>query len=118
MTKYDFKAHIEETSQLYAKSCQLMIEEMEKHFHKSVTFTRPEGGMFIMAFLPEGFDSEPFVKEAIEKNVACIPGVIFMPDEGGKSNSFRLNFSTPSYDDIRKGIEILGKMTYEYIEGK
>lgn len=115
MTKYDFAAHIAENAKLYKAKCELMIGEMEKKFHKDVTFTRPEGGMFIMAYLPEGYDSAPFVQNAIAKKVACVPGAAFMPQEG-VSNAFRLNFSTPSDEDIVKGIDILGKMTHELLD--
>lgn len=115
MTKYDFSAHIAENARLYGRKCELMLGEMEKKFHKSVTFTRPEGGMFIMAYLPEGMDSEPFIQKAIANKVACIPGSAFLP-EGGVSNGFRLNFSTPSDEDIIKGIDILGKMTHELLD--
>ena len=115
MTKYDFAAHIAENAKLYKAKCELMIFEMEKKFHKDVTFTRPEGGMFIMAYLPEGYDSAPFVQDAIAQKVACVPGAAFMPQEG-VSNAFRLNFSTPSDEDIVKGIDILGRMTHELLD--
>ena len=71
--------------------------------------------MFIMAYLPEGYDSAPFVQDAIAQKVACVPGAAFMPQEG-VSNAFRLNFSTPSDEDIVKGIDILGRMTYELLD--
>ena len=108
-------SHIEENAKLYKQKCQLMLSEMEKNFHKDVTFTRPEGGMFIMAYLPEGYDSAPFVQDAIKNSVACVPGTAFMPDDS-VSNAFRLNFSTSSDEDIIKGIEILGKMTHDLLD--
>lgn len=115
MTKYDFAGHIEENRRLYGAKCTLMLTEMEKKFHPAVTFTHPEGGMFIMAYLPEGYDSEPFVKEAIKQGVAVIPGVAFLADSNGTSNAFRLNFSTPSDEHIIKGIDILGRLTYQWL---
>ena len=74
---------------VYRKKANLMLGEMKKHFHPCVTFSQPEGGLFVMAFLA---------------------------DETAVSNGFRLNFSTPGDEQIKKGIEILGKLTYDWIE--
>lgn len=116
MDNYDYAKHISDTCDLYRRKCTLMLDEITKKFHPDVKFTRPQGGLFIMAYLPEEYDSQPFVKEAITRKVACIPGAAFLADADGVSNSFRLNFSTPSDEDIVRGIDILGKLTYEWIK--
>ena len=109
LTKYDYDAHIRKISALYSEKCALMLDEMDKHFPENVKYTRPEGGMFIMVYLPDGTDSEPFVRKAIENGVACIPGSTLIP-EYGISNAIRLNFSTPTREEIIKGIGILAEM--------
>ena len=109
LTKYDYDAHICKISALYSEKCALMLDEMYKHFPENVKYTRPDGGMFIMVYLPEGTDSEPFVRKAIENGVACIPGSTLIP-EYGISNAIRLNFSTPTREEIIKGIGILAEM--------
>ena len=109
LTKYDYDAHIRKISALYSEKCALMLSEMDKHFPENVKYTRPDGGMFIMVYLPEGTDSEPFVRKAIENGVACIPGSTLIP-EYGISNAIRLNFSTPTREEIIKGIGILAEM--------
>ena len=109
LTKYDYDAHIRKISALYSEKCALMLDEMDKHFPENVKYTRPDGGMFIMVYLPEGTDSEPFVRKAIENGVACIPGSTLIP-EYGISNAIRLNFSTPTREEIIKGIGILAEM--------
>ena len=101
---------------MYEHKCNLMMECMKKEFNPSVTFGHHEGGLFVMAFLPEGMDSAPFVREAINRGVLSVPGAAFLADESQKSNGFRLNYSTPSDEQIVKGIEILGKLTYEWIK--
>lgn len=116
MENYDYQKHLSDTCALYKGKCELMLEEIGKKFHPAVKYTRPEGGLFIMAYLPEGYDSQPFVVEAIQRKVACIPGAAFLPDADGVSNSFRLNFSTPSDEAIIKGIDILGQLTHEWIK--
>ncbi len=115
MTKCDYNGHIEATRRLYGQKAALMLGEMEKRFHKGVTFNKPEGGLFVMAFLPEGMDSKPFVEEGIRRGVATIPGVAFVVDQSKPSNGFRLNYSTPSDDQIVRGVEILGKLTHEIL---
>ena len=56
------------------------------------------------------------MREAINRGVLSVPGAAFLADESQKSNGFRLNYSTPSDEQIVKGIEILGKLTYEWIK--
>lgn len=116
MTKYDYKAHIENTCEIYRRKCDLMLGEMEKKFHPSVSFNRPEGGLFVMSFLPDGMDSYPFVQEGIKRGVYCVPGVAFVVDASKPNNGFRMNYSTPSDEQIIKGVDILGKLSHEWFK--
>ena len=116
MTKYDYAAHLESARRIYRDKCNLMLDTMRRTFHPAVTFTKPEGGLFVMAFLPEGMDAQPFVREAIRRGVLCVPGSAFLADESQVSNGLRLNYSTPTDEQIVKGIEILGKLTHEWIK--
>ena len=116
MTKYDFAAHLDKARDVYRAKCNLMLDTMRRTFHPAVTFSQPEGGLFAMAFLPDGMDSQPFVREAISRGVLCVPGSAFLADEKQVSNAFRLNYSTPTDEQIVKGIEILGKLTHEWIK--
>lgn len=113
---FDFEKHLEEARSIYRHKCNLMLDSMKKCFHPSVSFGHPEGGLFVMAFLPEGMDAQPFVREAIKRGVLCVPGAAFLADSSAVSNGFRLNYSTPTDEQIVKGIEILGKLTYEWIK--
>lgn len=116
MTRYDFAAHLESARRVYRDKCQLMLDTMRRTFHPAVAFTQPEGGLFVMAFLPEGMDAKPFVREAINRGVLCVPGSAFLADESQPSNGLRLNYSTPTDEQIVNGIEILGKLTHEWIK--
>lgn len=115
MTECDYDAHIQSNRAIYREKCELMLSEMEKRFHKSVKFIRPEGGLFVMAFLPEGFDSLPFVNEAVKRGVACVPGTAFEVDPAKAVSGFRMNFAAPSREDIVKGVSILGELTHEWL---
>ncbi len=118
MTECDIDAHIEKIRDIYRRKCALMISCLEKELPESITFTRPEGGLFILCTLPCGLDSAEFAKELTMRKLAVVPGATFLADEGGRSSSFRLNYSTPSDDDIIRGCEILGAFAREYLAKK
>lgn len=113
MTEYSMPDHLQDLKQIYKKKCDLMLSCIEKHFNPAVAYTHPEGGLFIWCTLPEGADMMTFCSTAVQNKVAVVPGVAFMPYEDYASQSFRLNFSTPTDEQIVKGIEILGKLTYQ-----
>lgn len=113
MTEYDLDGHIAEINKLYRAKCSLMLSELDKNMSKCVKFTRPEGGLFIWCTLPNGADSSVFVKRALEKKVAVVPGSAFMCDTDMPSDSFRLNYSMPSDEDIVRGIGIISSLARE-----
>lgn len=113
VTKYNFDAHLERLRALYRRKCAFMLEQMDKYFDPRVTFTRPQGGLFLWATLPEDVDMMQFTRDAVAKKVAVVPGSAFLPHEETMiSHSFRLNFSMPSEEQIETGIKILGEMTH------
>jgi len=114
MTEYDIDAHIEKIRALYRHKCGLMLDSLDKYMPKTVKYTRPEGGLFIWCTLPDGIKLDDFVKKALEKKVAVVPGTAFNCDTTASSDSFRLNYSTPSDEQIVKGIEILGDIIRNY----
>lgn len=113
VTEYDFAAHLERLRDLYREKCGFMLEQMDKYFDPRVTFTRPQGGLFIWATLPEEVDMMQFCRDAVAQKVAVVPGSAFLPhEETMVSHSFRLNFSMPSNEQIETGIRLLGEMTH------
>jgi 2-aminoadipate transaminase len=90
-----------------------MLECLDRELPKSVKFTRPEGGLFIWGTLPDKIDATEFIKKASERNVRVVPGSAFNCDADAPSNSFRLNYSTPSDEQIVTGIRILGEVARE-----
>ena len=113
MTERDLDGHIANIRKLYRDKCTLMLSELDKNMPKCVKFTRPEGGLFIWCTLPNGTSSAEFVKKALEKKVAVVPGTAFNCDTEAPSDSFRLNYSMPSDEDIVRGIKILGELAEE-----
>lgn len=115
MEQCDLEAHISKIRELYRRKAGLMISALEKYMPKEVSFTRPEGGIFLWCSLPESVSLGEFVKKAAEKNVFVVPGTAFTADTEAESHSFRLNYSMPSDEDIEKGIRILGEIARELI---
>lgn len=105
----DLDKHIIKIRELYKEQCQTMIKSMEKHFPTEVTFTRPEGGMFIWATLPKGQSSKALFDKAIKKNVAFVPGNPFYTD-GRDANTMRLNYTNASSEMIEEGIKRIGEL--------
>jgi len=83
-----------------------MISALETYFPETVTWNRPEGGMFLWLTLPEGSSAEDILQHCLEQDVAFVPGHVFFPDGTGR-NTMRLNFSnaapTPFKRDQKDG---------------
>jgi 2-aminoadipate transaminase len=90
---------------------------MEEMFPLEVSWSKPQGGMFLWGILPEGMDAAQVLRVAIDRKVAFVPGEAFHPRGGGK-NTMRLNFSYSSPDTIREGITRLGITLKELIREK
>lgn len=117
LTRHDYPGHIQGLITRYRDKARLMTDAMEQHFHPGITFHKPEGGFFIMAWLPEGQDSLPFVQEAIKRRVITVPGSAFMADTSAPHNGIRINFSLPSAEDIAPGIRTLGQLSHQWLGG-
>ena len=114
MTTCDLDAHVAKINDLYRHKCNLMLECIDKYIPADkVTFTRPEGGLFIWGTVKNCDDASFVVKKAIEKKVAVVPGTAFNCDTEAPSASFRLNYSTPSDEQIVEGIKRLGEVFAE-----
>ncbi|MDO5561090.1 MAG: PLP-dependent aminotransferase family protein [Oscillospiraceae bacterium] len=108
----DLDAHFANLRKIYKTKCELMQSSIKANFAENVKVTDPEGGLFIWATLPETTDMMQFCKTAVEQyKVAVVPGTAFMISEETKTTSFRMNFSTPSDEQIVKGCEVLGMLT-------
>jgi 2-aminoadipate transaminase len=98
--------HIQMLRQVYQQRRDLMLEVLEETFPPGVTWTHPKGGLFLWVRLPEGMDSTAVLKEAVQYKVAFVPGGPFYP-RGGGENTFRMNFSNATPDQITEGIKRL-----------
>ncbi len=109
--------HKEKIKTLYKHKRDLMLESMEKYLPKGVTWTKPDGGLFLWVTLPKGMNSKNLLKAAINKKVAFVPGETFSTD-GNIQNTMRLNFSNASDENIIEGIKRLAEVINEELQNE
>ena len=118
MTKTDYAGHIRLAQDEYRRKASLISETLKKTMHPSCKISIPTGGMFIMMFMPDTVDAEDFVWKGIDRGVVCVPGSGFAIDGSKPSHCIRMCYSTANDDQIVKGAEIIGKLTWDIIEGR
>jgi 2-aminoadipate transaminase len=101
--------HIPTIRTLYGNQCQVMLDALAEHFPAEVSWTRPEGGMFIWVTLPKHMNAMQLLDQALAARVAFVPGAPFYANDP-QTNTFRLSFVTVPPERIREGVAILGKL--------
>ena len=101
--------HIRLIRKVYSERRNIMLGAMDRYFPPGVDWTQPKGGLFLWGTMPEYLKSTEVLKQAIEENVAFVPGMSFFPNGGGE-NTMRLNFSYASPENIQAGIARLGSV--------
>lgn len=113
--EYDVDLHIENIRKVYRRKLNLMCDCLDEYCKDFITYVRPQGGLFIWAKLPENVDMLEYVNNLLKQNVAVVPGTAFMVDAAKPCSYIRLNFSTPSDEDIVRGVRIMGEIAKEFI---
>jgi len=104
-------ALIGKTCDTYRAKRNFMVEMLEKYMPKrfDLTWTKPEGGLFLWISLPKYIDTDKMVPKALAEKVAYVIGSAFYFDQP-EHNSMRLNFSYASREQIEEGIKRLAKV--------
>jgi len=102
-------ANLQKSIALYKGKRDLMLSLLKEHMPEGVSWTHPEGGLFLFLTMPEGFDAVKFYDTALDAGVAYVAGEFFHPDGSGK-NTMRLNFSFMSPERIAEGIKLLAEL--------
>lgn len=105
----DLEQHIHKIRQLYKEQCNTMLHAIERYFPKEVKVTKPSGGMFLWATLPDGKSSMELFDRAMEKKVAFVPGNPFYT-EGTSFSTMRLNYTNSNSEIIEEGIRRLAEV--------
>ncbi len=103
-----FDKNLKGIIKLYHRKRDVMLEAFEEFMPEGVTWTKPEGGLFLFLNLPEDMDAEDLFEIAIQKNVAFVLGSVFHCDGSGK-NTMRINFSFVDEEHNRIGVQRLAE---------
>ncbi len=107
--------HLPKIIDLYRGKRDIMLGAMDEHFPTDgVSWTKSQGGMFTWAEMPEGIDCVDMLETAVQNKVAYVPGKPFFVGDVGQ-NTMRLNFTHPTDDNIRTGIEKLGGIMHDAV---
>lgn len=110
MNRPGYDEHLQYLRDLYRKKADLMVQLMEEHLVPTgITYQPIEGGLFFWCTLPDHVDMRDFCTRAVrDHKVAVVPGSAFLTDDNAPCQSFRVNFSTPTDEAMRLGMERLG----------
>jgi DNA-binding transcriptional MocR family regulator len=106
--------HIEVLREVYRQRRDLMMQTMDEHFPQEVTWTRPDGGLFLMVTMPAYLNARDVLKQALAHDVAFVPCDDFYIGDAGH-NMFRLNYSNARPERITEGIKRLGNVLKEAV---
>ena len=110
-------ANLAKSIELYRKKRNLLLNLLEENMPEGVSWTRPEGGLFLFLTMPEGFDAVKFYDTALDAGVAYVAGEFFHPDGTG-ANTMRMNFSFMSPERITEGVRLLSSLLRNTIQNK
>src|SRR4051795_5886135 len=110
----DWRTYLDKLRVVYRRRRDVMLEALEEHLPAEATWTRPQGGLFIWAALPDYIDTTDLLARALREHVAFVPGrAAYLDGRGG--SEMRLNFSGVSDDQIREGVRRIGKVVSEQV---
>lgn len=109
LTSGELDRNLASTVELYRGKRDLLLSLLEKYMPEGVSWTRPDGGLFLFVTLPEGVDTVAMYDEALAAGVAYVAGSFFFVD-GSHRNTMRLNFSFMDTSRMEPGIELLSRI--------
>jgi 2-aminoadipate transaminase len=110
----DWRAYLSTLRAVYRRRRDIMLAALEEFLPREATWTRPHGGLFIWARLPDYIDTSDLLARALSEHVAFVPGrAAYLDGRGG--SEMRLNFSGVSDADIREGVRRIGKVVSEQV---
>ena len=110
-----WRDYVESLSELYRGRRDTLLDALAEHFPPQAEWTRPAGGLFVWATLPDFIDTTDLLARALRENVAFVPGRAAFLDGRGAS-SMRLNFSGCDDAQLREGVRRIGEVITEQVE--
>jgi 2-aminoadipate transaminase len=109
-----WEAYIESLRDLYRRRRDTMLDALAEHLPREASWTRPQGGLFIWATLPDYIDTTDLLALGLSRNVAFVPGrAAYLDGRGG--SSMRLNFSGVDEEAIRLGVRRIGEVVRDQV---
>jgi 2-aminoadipate transaminase len=109
-----WKDYVGSLVEIYRRRRDVMLDALAEHFPREAEWTRPRGGLFIWATMPDYIDTTDLLARALRERVAFVPGrAAFMDGRGGAS--MRLNFSGVDESAIREGVRRIGEVIREQV---
>ena len=100
--------------EIYRRRRDVMLDALAEHLPREAEWTRPEGGLFLWATLPDYIDTTDLLARALQEQVAFVPGrAAYVDGRGGAS--LRLNFSGVDESQIREGVRRIGEVVREQV---
>ncbi|MFA5737546.1 MAG: PLP-dependent aminotransferase family protein [Bacteroidales bacterium] len=112
-----FDKNIERIKVNYCAKRNSMIAAFEKYMPEGVTWTNPDGGLFLFVTLPQGYNATDLFKLAVKEDVAFVIGEAFHCDGSGK-NTLRINFSYMNEERAEEGVRRLANAIRKLMETK
>lgn len=109
--------HIKEMLPVYSRRRDLMLQTLQSAMPDGCSWTRPDGGLFLWARMPESVDTQELLVVAAAKKVAFVPGAPFWVNRDVR-NTMRLNFSNASEEHLIEGINRLGGLVKDYLASR
>jgi 2-aminoadipate transaminase len=109
LTKLDYDAHLTTLRRIYGERCLAMLGALEKYLPRGTRWTKPDGGLFVWAELPDAMSADEIFADALREKVAFVPGSAFFAD-APKRQFLRLNYSNRPSELIDEGIARLGRV--------
>ena len=102
----DYDAYLQGLRRGYARKKKVFLDAMEDNLPDTVSWNDPDGGMFVWLRTPEGTDAMRLYERLLEGKLVVMPGRPF--HVRGGANTIRLNFATPTDEQIAAGMKVLG----------
>jgi len=110
-----WRDYVDSLTEIYRGRRDTMLDALADHFPPQADWTRPSGGLFIWATLPDFIDTTDLLARALQENVAFVPGEAAFLDGRGR-NAMRLNFSGSDEGAIHEGIRRIGEVVTEQVQ--
>lgn len=114
LREFDWRSTLRATIANYRERAETLLEHLPAALPAGSTWTRPSGGLFVWATLPEGCSADELFALAAEEGVVFIAGSGFFADGSGQ-RELRLSFSLESPEEIRKGLKRLGRASVRLV---